>query len=284
MANDTNFISTQIVTVTPSLAREWLGKNIDNRTIKKSLVARYRRDMALDRWKFAGDPIRFGASGRLLDGQHRLLAISQMPDDFTIKMMVLLGIDDESQKLMDQGGTRSGYDQLQRAGVKYASRVSAAARTMVLIDEGVFFKSTSIWQEYGSVAAVEEWVAEHPYEVKVIQDVSTITTRIEAAPSALNTAAVIISRVAPAETVIEFFGFIADGGAAKNSGPNVLANKLRRAKRVGVNWSPRDVIANTIRAWNSWVTGKTTTLNDPHHTHGGKSGWTEESFPTPIYR
>lgn len=64
--------------VTPEIARQWLEVfNYRNRSIKKTnlkyLCGVFRRG----EWKFNGEPIVFARTGRLLNGQHRLMACVQ---------------------------------------------------------------------------------------------------------------------------------------------------------------------------------------------------------------
>lgn len=284
MTNTTAPTSIQIVNVTPELARKWLGCNLNNRGIRKSVVNKYVNDMTAGRWSFAGDPIRFGSDGTLYDGQHRCQAVAQMPDGFSVPMAVITGLAPDAQRVMDQGSKRSGSDQLKIAGFKNTAILAAAGRLVLLFDEGVYFRDRHIWQEVGSVPAIEEWVVAHPYEAHVIDALSGYARRCDALPSGICAAGVLISRVAPFDLVEEFIGYVADGGAKKTSGPNVLRNRFSAARRSHIEWSVRDVMANTIRAWNAWISGKTTQLGDPHHTQKGRKGWDESSFPTPVYR
>lgn len=279
MSNDTNPPAIQVINVTPALAKKWLGENTNNRNARKPLVERYRRDMEFGRWKFAGDPIRFSITGRLIDGQHRCLAVASMPEGFSIPMVVITGLPDEAQEVMDQGSKRTPADQLKRKGIANASAVAAAGKIVLLFDEGAFFTDQSTFQMIASALAVEEWVESHPDDVRIIQAVREYTLRIDGAGSPMAAAAALIARVASVDLVIEFFAFVADGGAASGTAPNVLRNKLSSARRQGVHWSQREIIANFIRAWNAWVSGKKTTLSDPHHTKRGSKGWTEDNFP-----
>lgn len=81
--------------VTPEIAKRWLTRNPRNRVARPATVARYARDMAAGKWHLDGSPIRFDATGTLLDGQHRLAAIIE--SEATIITAV------------NQGGGRSGW-------------------------------------------------------------------------------------------------------------------------------------------------------------------------------
>jgi hypothetical protein len=67
-------ISSELVEITPAMAREWLEKNIENnRGVGAQVVDAYARDMLAGKWYIPGDPIRFDEDGNLIDGQHRLV-------------------------------------------------------------------------------------------------------------------------------------------------------------------------------------------------------------------
>lgn len=65
----------EIMTVTPEMAKEMLNGNTINRTVGNSVVERYALDMKNGNWGLGGNGISIDKNGRLLDGQHRLLAV-----------------------------------------------------------------------------------------------------------------------------------------------------------------------------------------------------------------
>ena len=68
--------------VTPELAEELLRDfNTHNRRLRSRQVSLYAESMRQDRWSLNGEPIQFDADGVLLNGQHRLTAISDRNGD-----------------------------------------------------------------------------------------------------------------------------------------------------------------------------------------------------------
>jgi hypothetical protein len=68
----------KITLITPELAEKFLEKNSNNyRKLSEKVVKAYQIDMETGNWKFNGDSIKFNKSGQLVDGQHRLTAISR---------------------------------------------------------------------------------------------------------------------------------------------------------------------------------------------------------------
>lgn len=96
------------VTVTPDQAKEWLKGNKLNRPIRKSYVHKLAEAMKRGEWGITHQPIAL-ANGRLLDGQHRLLALvdSQLPK---LQMSVAYDADPATFDIIDVGINRSAAD------------------------------------------------------------------------------------------------------------------------------------------------------------------------------
>lgn len=90
-------MKTELVPVTPSLAREWLmNKNTKNRPLRPSHVETLRESLVRGEQVTTHQGIAFDAEGVLIDGQHRLAAVSKMPEGFVWPLLVTWGLDRES--------------------------------------------------------------------------------------------------------------------------------------------------------------------------------------------
>lgn len=101
----------EIVNVTPSMALEWLKFNTNNRPLRRTVVNGFK--LALQRGEYIAthQGIAFGTDGVLLDGQHRLTAISELRDGI-FPMVVTWGVPNDAFKVMDIGVKRSAADSL----------------------------------------------------------------------------------------------------------------------------------------------------------------------------
>ncbi len=109
-------ITTSIETITPVLAKEWLGYNTNNRPLNRKLVQQYADAMTRGEWVLNGDSIRFSVTGRLLDSQHRLHAV--LLSGVTIQSLVVYGLPDEVFETIDCGRRRGVADVLHINGYK----------------------------------------------------------------------------------------------------------------------------------------------------------------------
>lgn len=112
---DGQTITLEFMDVDPDQAKVWLELNANNRNTKKGNLSKITRAMELDEFRFVGDPVRFDNEGRLIDGQHRLIAIIRSGTNQTL--LVMTGFAPEAQLYVDQGSSRLAGDQVKIAGV-----------------------------------------------------------------------------------------------------------------------------------------------------------------------
>lgn len=113
-------ITVSIVNFSPAKALRILDTiNVGNRKVSRSRVEQYKRDIVNGEWLFNGDAIRIDEDGVLIDGQHRLTAISASGVD--CELLVIEGIKSKSKHTIDTGKGRTGGDALSiQAGVAFA--------------------------------------------------------------------------------------------------------------------------------------------------------------------
>lgn len=110
-------------TITPPIARNWLGQNTANRNLRRNVVDGYKSIFDRGEYKVTHQGIAFTIDGTLVDGQHRLTAISEMPDDFSVLMLVTRGLEEDAYMAIDLGLKRTAADVLREN-----SRVAEVAR------------------------------------------------------------------------------------------------------------------------------------------------------------
>ena len=102
-----------IVDVTPHMAQQLLEiSNFDNRNVKNSVVNKYSKLMQSGDWLFSSETIAVSKTGRLLNGQHRLLAVIQ--SGRSQKFLFATGFDDAVFAVLDRGAVRTASDALRK--------------------------------------------------------------------------------------------------------------------------------------------------------------------------
>lgn len=105
-------MKTELRQVTPLLAREWLRANVKNRPLRPGVVDGFHIAYGRGEWKETHQGIAFSKTGRLLDGQHRLTFISQLPEGTRVPINVTTDLDDKAFDAIDQGYRRTASDVL----------------------------------------------------------------------------------------------------------------------------------------------------------------------------
>lgn len=121
-------MKTQIVNVTPTKAKEWLERNIDNRPLRDSVVEGLAEAIRRGEWKLSHQGIAFSKAGKVLDGQHRLEAILRA--NLSVPMMVTHDVDDDVFQVLDIGCRRTLSDVLD-----VPSGLAAAARYLAIVED-----------------------------------------------------------------------------------------------------------------------------------------------------
>lgn len=128
--------STVRETITPEAAREYLKANYDNRAVRGSWVEELVGKIQRNQWEFTHQGIAFDVTGRLVDGQHRLMAIARagIPCD----VLVTRNLSDSVFRYIDAGKIRSLADRihLTDAGAKMNEIAVSIMRAYVLATTG----------------------------------------------------------------------------------------------------------------------------------------------------
>jgi hypothetical protein len=117
--------------ITPDVAEQLLKMNDNNRKVRVYRVSKYARAISLDDWGLTGQPIIIDWNGKLMDGQHRLMAVVETKA--SIWMLVVRGVDPKLFPLIDKGAARTAGDAFTWAGIQHANMSSAALRNLIAI-------------------------------------------------------------------------------------------------------------------------------------------------------
>lgn len=106
---------TEIVNVTPELAKLWLEKNDCNRTLTEKGITEWAQKMRLRDWQSTHQGMAFYIGGSLADGQHRLHAIIR--NNLAVKFMVTYDLEKSCAMAIDIGRKRSLIDGITIGGI-----------------------------------------------------------------------------------------------------------------------------------------------------------------------
>lgn len=120
----------EVLQITPQLAAEMLRNNERNRAIRRTSVEALKAAFQRGEYVTTHQGVAFSSDGRLLDGQHRLTAISELRDG-RFPMVVTTGLDDAAFVAIDVGLRRTAADVLghDRRLVEEARLIGEICRT-----------------------------------------------------------------------------------------------------------------------------------------------------------
>lgn len=98
----------ELMKITPELAKKFLAQNVINRTLSDKLVQKYTQDILSDNWSVTHQGIAFYDDNSLADGQHRLESIVQA--NKPVYMYVTYGLKKEQSIHIDMHRPRSVID------------------------------------------------------------------------------------------------------------------------------------------------------------------------------
>jgi len=131
-------VQVAFVTVTPTLAAQWLRNNKLNRAMRKPTVEAYAGDMKTGEWMLTHQGIAFNDQDELIDGQHRLQAVVNAGVDVVMLVVTKLPTKPPGKKLstmdaVDCGASRSLSDRLQLSHGLVDSRIISSTCIMLAI-------------------------------------------------------------------------------------------------------------------------------------------------------
>lgn len=117
-------ITTKIEVISPEMASRILQESdgANWRSIVRHHSDRMRQDMIAGRWDLNGESIKFNASGKLCDGQHRLRACVMAGVPF--QTLVVYGV--EKDQAIDCGMKRTVAQLLKSMGERYCAALAGA--------------------------------------------------------------------------------------------------------------------------------------------------------------
>jgi len=251
-------IKAKVEKINPSTAKKWLEElnYEDNRNINEKKVDFLVRQILGKHWIINGATICFDKDGQLLDGQHRLSAISKSKTP--CESIVVRGLSIAAYTTIDQGWKRSHAQILGAAGHKWAGTLVGACKFIWILEtEHVFIKKRTGEVSIDEVQLVLEFKPEVAAAVALIR-----TNRLEKlANSSLLAYCAWLFNTVNVEKSTAFFARLADGAGLGTKSPILtLRDKLMRGRREKISWNVKEQFSFVVRAWNAYAQGRTLSI------------------------
>lgn len=243
-------ISTEMIT--PSAAAKLLEGNLNNRAIKRGLVNALAASMTNGSWKLNGETIKIGANGRLIDGQHRLIACVQSGVSF--RTVIARDMPEDIFDTVDTGITRSAADVLTCAGQPNANVLAAAMGIVWRWQNGILGSTSTERMPKEEFITMLEMHPDLQASTAPARRISVYTGFV----GPMTAFHYLFTKANPAKAT-EFFEGLETGAGLQTGSPilalrNYMAN-VRTSNYAG-SARPKKVYAPIIKAWNAFCAGR----------------------------
>ena len=249
---------TEIVTITPTIAKRLLEANADNRPMNERAVAEIAADIEHGYWVLNGETIIVSKEGHLNDGQHRLEAIVR--SGCSVQSAVMWGIARAARMTIDMGRPRTGANFLTMSGVTNSNNVAAVVRTLILYERGALNVS-----RVGRAITKQDILAHYNQHQREINSAISLVVNDKFCRSMGSTpiaaAHVILNRANKTEAVV-FFARLMDGANLKQHDA-ILALRNRLVGMRTDRLSATEKLETILRYWNAWRHGSKTLRSIP---------------------
>lgn len=261
----------ELVMVTPEVAHDWLGYNTHNRKLRDRVVNAYASDMKAGAWQWNGESIKFAKDGTLLDGQHRLAAVTVA--EVSVPLLVVRGLSTETQDTVDGGAKRKFSDVLALRGEKFPVSLAAIVRRVYLWEAGVRKSGSALAP---TNAQLLQTIEKYP-EIRDIPAVAEHIARGCGLPSSVCGLGMwLFTRIDTGDADF-FFNRLHDGqNLAKGDPIYELRKAVEQSRSVRGERSQTYLTAILIKAWNAYREGRN--VGQLRFAPGGAN---PERFPEP---
>lgn len=265
--------------ITPKKAAKYLEFNTGNRRVSQNNLNKIISDMKEGRWMMNGDTISFLESGKLSDGQHRLLAC--VKSNVTFDALVARGLPEDSMSTKDIGKPRSIANVLTIRGIENSQIKTAAAKVIRVLEPVLENHVTDIksLNYKGSSTVIMDFVIENDdlldLSVRAVSRNNAVHMRQKSVHAAMY---FILHGISP-DLAAEFYTHLITGANLGIDDPIYKLKEALNRRSMIVRTKKTDnevseklwIVAVTIKAWNYWLSGSTVK----------KFGWGAKSkFPT----
>jgi hypothetical protein len=241
--------------VTPDLAKVYLSTNNQNRNVKERKVNRFTHDIMLGKWKDdTGETIKFSKCGKLIDGQHRLLAIIKA--NKPINIHISEGHDYSIFDVLDTGTSRSVSDAFSIAGIKMANTIPSIIATYNWLKGGS--TTTRVINPISNNQILEQYNLDIEHWNNMAKSAHTLYIAINkiVAPSTIGGTYAYLFDINAVKANL-FFNQLCSGYGIENESITLLRNQLTKDKLSMYKMSTQMKFAFIIKTWNAYVINKT---------------------------
>jgi hypothetical protein len=254
-------IKIRIELVTPARALEYLKHRARNRKLIEFHLLELAQDMKEGNWVFNGIPICFNQAGELIEGQHRLEAVTRT--GLAQKFVIIDGLPQAAFDTYDLHSKRSTKDYLSMEHVHYAPQLAAASRYLTQMKRHGSFQSKQPATHKEKIQTIDQYPDLVAFVAAYARE--KLPLKISAAVVAV---VHILLKEKNAEAADQYMHGVLIGEQLSVGDPRYAVRQWIIKRPLGeTGWAARDFsqrAANVlIHGWNQWRAGEKLTVIKP---------------------
>ena len=237
--------------ITPSIAKQMLEANTENRILKPKIVAKYAKEMSEGKWMYpTGEVIKICTDGTMLDAQHRLHAV--IKSNTNQYFDVALGLDREVFSVLDTGLKRNSPDCFYIRKIAYSSILPSIIGNYIMLKNG--------YKNYRDRPTNTVLLIEYDSDVKFWNSVAVSTKNWVRSFASIIPASLVgglyshFYKISPKDAEL-FFTQLCTGKNIENKSIDILRTRLIKDKTEQRKVSFEVKMAYIIKCWNYYRIG-----------------------------
>ena len=237
--------------ITPSIAKQMLEANTENRILKPKIVAKYAKEMSEGKWMYpTGETIAQCSDGSIGNGQHRLYAV--IKSNTNQYFDVALGLDREVFSVLDTGLKRNSPDCFYIRKIAYSSILPSIIGNYIMLKNG--------YKNYRDRPTNTVLLIEYDSDVKFWNSVAVSTKNWVRSFASIIPASLVgglyshFYKISPKDAEL-FFTQLCTGKNIENKSIEILRTRLIKDKTEQRKVSFEVKMAYIIKCWNYYRIG-----------------------------
>jgi hypothetical protein len=250
-------MKTRIETIDKTRAEYYLSLNRNNRPVTEKKVSQYLSEIEKGQWKEnTGEAIKISKEGFLIDGQHRLLALSKSSK--SLSFLVVYDLETSVFDVLDTGKNRTASDVFSLNNITNCKKTAAIIREYVSFKDNRFYRVDTMDTSKvtnASLLAVYESNAE--YFDKVTNKSALLYLSFNKIISSTNIGSFyMLFAESDAVKCDDFFDQLCGRKLTYNKSISVLKNTLIKDKLSLKKMKSKTKYAYLIKTWNAFILNK----------------------------
>ena len=250
-----NEIFIQKVLMTKELATSLLSTMVNNRNVKETSLKRLVQEINGGTWVVNnGETIKINNQGRLVDGQHRLLAV--IKTDKPTEMYLTFNCHEDSIATVDTGSARSLPNILKINNIKYYTMIGGVVQSESVIIKGFPMNELTSRTDLRSYKKTLEIVKQKlDYLYFVCKEADKLNKKFPLLSASFIAKYFNVFYKIDEDTCFDFFNKLSKGTDMDSSIYLFRSIMIKDATKSIKKMSPREKEALFIKCWNHYVDG-----------------------------